>query len=254
MPDSSGVWKYQVPPLLKAGYRVIVPDLIGYGESDKPTALKHYEGTQVAKDLVALLDNLGIRQVDYVGHDWGAQFGWLMMMTYPDRVRRFVTLTVGHPMLTIVKPLNSFEQNRWDWYMLLNTQQLAPELYKANHCAFYRMLISTHPEVDQVVAQFCSHPEGFRSMVKWDVANPMAGAWLGAEQSESQRQFPEVKTPILGIAGGKDVYCWESQIRDTGKYLKGPWRFELIPDASHWVMLDHPERVTELILEWLAEK
>jgi len=252
MPDSSGVWKYQVPPLLKAGYRVIVPDLVGSGQSDKPRDLKHYEGPQVVKDLVALLDTLGIKQVDYVGHDWGAGFGWSMIMTHPDRVRRFVTLTVGLPMVTM--PLGSFEQNRWDWYMLLNTHPLAPELYKANNCSFFRMLIATHPEVDEVVSRLCRQPEGFRPVVAWDVANPMASAWLDAERPASQRTLPEVRTPTLGIGGGRDVFTWESQLRDTGKYLRGPWRYELIPNASHWVMLDHPEQVNELILEWLSQK
>jgi pimeloyl-ACP methyl ester carboxylesterase len=251
LPDSSGVWKYQVPPLVKAGYRVIVPDLVGYGESDKPTALKHYEGAQVAKDLVALLDKLGIRQVDYVGHDWGAQFGWWMVMTYPDRVRRFVTLTVGHPILTASA---SFEQNRWDWYMLLDTVPLAPKLYKANNCSFLRMVIATHPDVDEVVSHLCKQPEGLGPVLAWDIANPMASAWLDAQRPGWQSTFPEVRTPTLGIGGGKDVFMWESQLRDTGKYLKGPWRYELIPDASHWAMLDHPKQVTELILEWLSAK
>jgi pimeloyl-ACP methyl ester carboxylesterase len=82
----------------------------------------------------------------------------------------------------------------------------------------------------------------------------MASAWLDAQRPEWQSTFPAMRTPTLGIGGGKDVFMWESQLRDTGQYLKGPWRYELVPDASHWVMLDHPKQVTELILEWLAAK
>lgn len=97
MPDTLNVWKYQIPVLLKAGYRVVAPDLIGYGESDKPKALEHYKSANVEKDLLALIDQLGLKDINLIGHDWGAVIGWDLVSFYPERFKSYVALSVGHP-------------------------------------------------------------------------------------------------------------------------------------------------------------
>lgn len=72
MPDTLNVWKYQIPVLLKAGYRVVAPDLVGYGKSDKPKALEHYKSANVEKDLLTLIDKLGLKDINLIGHERSA--------------------------------------------------------------------------------------------------------------------------------------------------------------------------------------
>lgn len=70
-PDDHSVWRHQVPALVQAGYRVMVPDMRGCGESDIPQGKRAYHRDALAADLLALLDHYGIDKVRLVGHDWG---------------------------------------------------------------------------------------------------------------------------------------------------------------------------------------
>lgn len=69
---------------------MVVPDALGYGESDKPTELSSYTTKNLAKDMIALLDAENISQIIVVAHDWGAYTGWRMALWYPERVRMIV--------------------------------------------------------------------------------------------------------------------------------------------------------------------
>src|SRR4051795_12211147 len=76
-PDSSYLWRHQVEALTGAGLRTIVPDMRGFGESDKPAAVEDYRLTRAVADLVAVLDALDIATASVVGHDWGAAVAWI---------------------------------------------------------------------------------------------------------------------------------------------------------------------------------
>src|SRR6188472_1066348 len=71
-PDTGRMWRNQVPALRDAGYRVIVPDLRGYGASDKPAEVDAYAIPFLAGDVLGVLDHLGVERAHVVGHDWGA--------------------------------------------------------------------------------------------------------------------------------------------------------------------------------------
>lgn len=79
-------WRNQIPALVGAGYRVIAPDLRGYGLSDAPTAVEAYDITQLTADLTGLLDALGIERAVFMGHDWGGLLAWQMPLLHVSRV------------------------------------------------------------------------------------------------------------------------------------------------------------------------
>jgi len=96
-PDSSALWRHQIPALTAAGYRVIAPDLRGYGDSDRPEGADQYRLELLASDILGVLDALDVGSTSVVGHDWGAALGWGLAALTPERVNRFVALSVGHP-------------------------------------------------------------------------------------------------------------------------------------------------------------
>ncbi|MGH2578355.1 MAG: alpha/beta fold hydrolase, partial [Actinomycetota bacterium] len=97
-PDSNSIWRHQIPELVKAGYRVIAPDLRGFGESEMPPKKADYKIDEFVADLMAILDALGVSgKVRLAGHDWGAAVGWQTCMQHPDRIDRYAALAVGHP-------------------------------------------------------------------------------------------------------------------------------------------------------------
>jgi pimeloyl-ACP methyl ester carboxylesterase len=96
-PDSGRLWRHQVPALAGAGFQVIVPDLRGYGRSDKPEAVEAYSLLHIAGDVIAILADLNAGRAHVVGHDWGAALAWALASFRPDQVDHLVTLSVGHP-------------------------------------------------------------------------------------------------------------------------------------------------------------
>src|SRR5258708_288231 len=96
-PDSGALWRHQVKALTGAGFRVIVPDLRGFGASDAPGATEQYALPFLAADVLAVLDHLGVDKAHVVGHDWGAALAWAIGALAPDRVDHLVALSVGHP-------------------------------------------------------------------------------------------------------------------------------------------------------------
>jgi pimeloyl-ACP methyl ester carboxylesterase len=115
-PDSIAMWRHQIPVLVKAGYRVIAPDLRGFGLSEAPEETKAYVVENYVADLASLLDVSGIEKVRLVGHDWGAAICWQFCMKYPERVDRFVAVSVGHPRAYIK---SSIKQKIKAYYIIL---------------------------------------------------------------------------------------------------------------------------------------
>jgi pimeloyl-ACP methyl ester carboxylesterase len=74
----------------------MTPDLRGYGESDKPTAVQEYDIHHLAGDIVGLLDALELERAVLVGHDWGAIVVWSVAVMYPERVECVVSLNVPY--------------------------------------------------------------------------------------------------------------------------------------------------------------
>ena len=123
-PDSSLIWRNQIPALVQAGYRVIVPDLRGSGESEAPTGRANYKLAILINDVIGLMDGLGIGKARLVGHDWGAILGWHVALAHPERVDRYVAMSVGHP--TSYRK-GGIEQKVRSWYAYAFQIPVIPE-------------------------------------------------------------------------------------------------------------------------------
>uniref|UniRef100_A0A3Q0SPA7 Epoxide hydrolase 2, cytoplasmic n=1 Tax=Amphilophus citrinellus TaxID=61819 RepID=A0A3Q0SPA7_AMPCI len=77
-PESWYSWRYQIPALAAAGFRVLALDMKGYGESTAPPDIEEYSHEQLCKELIIFLDKMAIPQVTLVGHDWGGSLVWAM--------------------------------------------------------------------------------------------------------------------------------------------------------------------------------
>lgn len=93
-PELGYSWRHQIPALAAAGFRVLTPDLRGYGLSDAPEPVEAYGIPELVGDVVALIDHAGADQAVVVGHDWGADVAWKTAVLAPERVRAVAGLSV----------------------------------------------------------------------------------------------------------------------------------------------------------------
>jgi pimeloyl-ACP methyl ester carboxylesterase len=241
-PDSSHVWRHQVPALVGAGMRAIAPDLRGFGASDKPDAVEEYGVARSVADMVVVLDGLEVERAHVIGHDWGAGVAWALAALVPERVKRLVVMSVGHP-TSFREP--SIEQREKSWYFLLfQFAGVAEELLMRDDWKLFRAFLRGDGDVERYVADL-SRPGALTAALNWYRANSAPGREL------ARRPFPSVAAPTLGLWGSRDNYLLEDQLVRSAEHVTGPWRYKRIEGAGHWLQLDAPERVNQLLIEFL---
>ena len=111
-PDSGRLWRHQVRALADAGYKVIVPDMRGYGASDKPADVAAYNMLFLVSDVGAVLDHAGVERAHVVGHDWGAAVAWVLAAVAPERVDHLVDPLRRSPVDLQVRRLRTSTRSR----------------------------------------------------------------------------------------------------------------------------------------------
>lgn len=96
-PSTLHDWTHQIEHFSRLGFGIVAPDLLGYGQSSKPSDVSEYRLRPMSDDLVEILDSLGERRVVGVGHDFGATLLSRMVAYYPDRFSALVFVAVGPP-------------------------------------------------------------------------------------------------------------------------------------------------------------
>lgn len=242
-PDSSQLWRHQVSALVEAGLRAIAPDLRGFGESDKPESVEEYAISRSVADMVALLDALGVERAHVVGHDWGAGLAWALAAFVPERVEQLVVMSVGHPN-TLREP--SIEQREKGWYQLLfQFDGVAEELIQRDDWKLFREMLRGAADAERYLADL-SRPGALTAGLNWYRANATP-----AQELEREATFPAVAASTLGIWGSGDPYLTEESMLGSGEHVTGPWRYVRIEGAGHWLPVDAPDRVNELLREFL---
>jgi pimeloyl-ACP methyl ester carboxylesterase len=239
-PDSARLWRHQVPYLVDNGYRVITPDMRGFGRSARPAEVAGYRLRNVVADVSAILDHLAVDTAFVVGHDWGAAVAWLTAMLCPARVRKLTAISVPH--LLAPPTLRQYEMA---WYQLFfQFTDVAEATLQHDDWAWLRTFSRGYRDLEQAIADL-SRPGALTASLNWyraNVAPRMPGPPPG---------LPPVLAPTLGIWSADDHYLDGERMKNSAALVQGPWRYEEIPDASHWVPLDAPDRLNELLLDWL---
>jgi pimeloyl-ACP methyl ester carboxylesterase len=239
-PDSNAVWRHQIPALVAAGYRVIAPDLRGFGETDAPAGKEHYAGRLLLGDVVGIMDAVGAQRVRLVGHDWGAALGWLLSIAQPQRVDRYAALSVGHMSAYVTAPL---KQRMLAWYIFyFQIEGMAERELPADDWKMMREFLRHHPELDTHWIPDFSRPGRLVAGLNWYRANMTMF---------EPRVLPDVTVPVMGVWSDQDLALCEEQMTSSARYVRGPWLYEKLAGVGHWMQLDAPERVNELLLDFL---
>ena len=106
--------------MASAGYRAIAPDQRGYAGTDAPLEIDAYDHVELALDVIALMDTLGVDRAPLVAHDWGAALAWNVALLHPDRISAVVALSVAYGGRAPAPPVQILERRMGDlfFYML----------------------------------------------------------------------------------------------------------------------------------------
>jgi len=241
-PDTRYLWRNQLPALGEAGYRIIAPDLRGYGGAPKPKDVEAYAIPLVLEDLTGLLDTLGIDKVHVVGHDWGGTVAWLFAGSFPDRTLSVTGMTVGAPGGTGRRALPQLEKL---WYIFFfQNEGVAEEWLSRDDWQGLRAWTREKGDFDDYIERL-GQPGELTAGLNWYRAN------FKPVSLNTTSNPPRIKVPAMGISAENDAYLLPQHVKGSEVMIDASWEYHLVEDSSHWLMLDKPEIVNELLIDFL---
>jgi pimeloyl-ACP methyl ester carboxylesterase len=239
-PDTHLVWRKQVGVLAAAGYRVLAPDLRGYGRTDAPGGVYDYTLEKLRGDVLGLLDALKIDKVSLVGHDWGGLIGWQLAALAPQRIERLVALSTGHP--SAIARAGLIQHLRMTYVLGFIVPGIAEQMLRAGDWFMMRQFTGEPGQAEHWKRDL-SPPGRLTAALNYYRAN--VGLAL-------PKAYPRVRMPVMGIWSDGDPALGEKQMRDSARYVDAAFRFERIHDADHWLQLTAHDQINRLLLDFLG--
>ena len=245
-------WRLQIAPLAAAGFRVVAPDLRGYNLSSRPTSVDAYSVDHLAADVRGLIRHCGAESAMLVGHDWGGTVAWATAMNHPEVVDRLAILNAAHPR-RLQQGLRHLNQLRKLWYFFFFQLPGLPErVVRAKHWRFFRRYQRdarppyTQEETERYVDSW-SQPGAAAAIINYYRA-------AVRQQKQTNAQLRPIPAPTLVIWGQRDRYLGRKLAEPDREDVPNLDHVERLPDASHWVHHDEPERVSQLLIDFFRRR
>jgi pimeloyl-ACP methyl ester carboxylesterase len=246
-PENWWEWHRQIGPLAAAGYRVLCPDLRGAGWSSAPPS--RYLKSEMADDLAAVLDRLGVDSAKVVAHDWGGPVAFIMMLRNPEKVTGFFGINTSAPW---VQRDPAMIRHAWRfWYQIpMALPVIGPRVIGDPRGRYLRTLAGGFdvPEADIRTYVECMRQPGhaeagsrwYRTFQTREVARWMRGEYNAAR----------VEVPVRWLHGTKDPVIMPEMFAGFGDRISD-FEVELVDDAGHWIVEQRPELVLDRIRTFL---
>ena len=244
-PQTKASWADVAPALSAAGYRVLAPDQRGYSPGARPPRRRDYAMGHLVGDVLALADAAGAARFHVVGHDWGGAVAWALGATHPERLASLTSLSTPHPRAMVGSLVRSTQALR-SWYMgLLQLPWLPERLIGSDAGArrFRAILVDSGlPEHHAEACMALLHGGGAHGAMSWYRAIP-----FGSPQAAG-----DITVPTLYVYGAQDFALTRAAADLTGRHVTGPYRYEVLDGAGHWLPEAAAHEVSALLLDHLA--
>jgi pimeloyl-ACP methyl ester carboxylesterase len=248
-------WRHQIPALARH-FKVVVPDLRGYNDSDKPAS--GYDLDTLSNDIHGLIESLGYLKAHVVGHDWGGAIAWNLAHKFPQCLDRLAILNAPHPHRFTYDLVSNLDQLRRSWHVLAFQVPDLPEwLIRLNLRGFLTNMLQ-----DQAVRKGAftrSDTEIYRAALeKPGVLSSALGYYRQMLSPQSWlRSFGRLPDPIMAptlVLWGEEDSLLSHKLTDgLEKLVKAPFQLKFIPQCGHWIQQEVPQTVNRELLKFLRQ-
>ncbi len=244
IPTSSWLYRKMIDGLADAGYRVIAPDMLGFGSSDNPKSYGLYTQAEHAKRILELMDHLGLESWNHVMHDAGGLWTWELINKAPEKIKRLILLNTiiyeeGFQPPIKMKPGFFAKASMWGYRNGITTNMLLKQLFKKG-------LVENNLTKSEI--------EGYKKPLLENKTNGMyyffSQTCNGLPNYESA--VKKVKAPTTIIWGKHDdMLVLEPQRERLMKDLAVKPEHLHVIEARHFIQEERPQEVNALILDFI---
>lgn len=252
-PQHAVMWRHLVAPLVAKGYRVWAVNQRGYGATSRPQAREDYSLEALTGDVAALIDASGARAVALIGHDWGGMIAWVVAIWRLRPLERLIVVNIPHP-LCFKAALRGLRQKVKSLYAAFFQIPLVPDLLLSAGRGYL-----TGRLIRMSSGRPAAIPAAVMDIYRENIAAPGAAT---AMLNWYRRAAPDlfnardldvpVETPVLIVWGTDDVALGESCLAGTERYVRD-LRIRRLPGVSHFSPEDSPDKLAELVENFLSE-
>ncbi|KAI8877153.1 alpha/beta-hydrolase [Backusella circina FSU 941] len=275
-PDLWIGWREQIFLLAKLGYRVVVPTLRGFGETEAPEHSSEYGIGTIATDLAHLLDHLAVPTVAVIGHDWGGFAAWRFSQFYSNRVSAVASFCTPYtppapiPMTLedVVALLPNFE-----YQLYLRTsdaeREISSDLSKF-FCRLFQPVDDTDPPI--VDPKTKKIVQGRRDLARsrllplkileyyieqYKRPGAVRGSLCWYKQTENNYEECKdldvnISHPALVVLAERDISLPLAMAEDMRDYVE-QLEMVTVKGAGHWILWENPDKCNEVLVKWLEK-
>ena len=265
-PEYWGTWQQQIDHF-STQYRVIVPDLVGYNLSDKPSDLSFYQLPNMIAFYADFIRHVSPdRQVNLIAHDWGGAIAWPLAAFHCHLFDKLVILNAAHPSTFTREMINNPEQRKKSAYIHQLISPDAEQLLSANDFAFLREMlfeqiqgIPLSAEWKKAYLEAWQQPGALQGMLNYYLSMPQLAPDEAKDIREEERvtTIAEMKIPNIRIKLPTLILWGEQDEAFVTNILEGIEHYvvdcEIVrfSQASHWLHHEQADRVNNKIESFL---
>ncbi len=245
-PETRHMWRAQLEALGAQGFRAAAPDQRGYSAGARPAGTEAYDTANLIADALGLMHALGADRFDLVGHDWGGQIAWLIAARHTERVRSLSVFSRPHPAaFARAMAEDKAQAERSRHHRAFREADAVARMRAANLKPLREAVLSqgVPPDSAEIYMSTLMEPGGIEGAMSWYRATGIAAA-----------ETPAVSVSTLYVWGEADATVGRRAAELTADYVTGPYRFETLPEAGHFLVDQFPARISALIAEHLAAR
>jgi len=244
-------WRYQIPVLARH-FKVVVPDLRGYNDSDKPAS--GYDLDTLSADIRGLIDRLGYVKAHVVGHDWGGAIAWHLAQKFPQYLNRLAILNAPHPQRFFQEIAGNLDQVMRSWYIFAFQIPGIPEwLIQQNLKDFVKAAFQGQAvrkgafsaEETQIYQTALAKPGVLGAALNYYRQLFNLNSWNWGQKTDL------VTAPTLVLWGEDDTFLSKKLTEGLDRLIAAPFQLKLVPHCGHWIQQEAPQTVNRELIHFL---